>query len=171
MGSPGENRMVVLAPGAAHATKQWPLSYYAAVGRFLYSAGFSIVLIGGEKDRIVCGELSVTLNSKPVNLAGNLTLIESAALLKLSRLLVTNDTGVMHMAGAVGTPVIAIFGPTTGDLGFFPFRSTSRVIENEQLNCRPCSFHGTSRCPRKHFRCMKEILPDRVIQSIQSLVS
>jgi lipopolysaccharide heptosyltransferase II len=166
-----KSRMVVLAPGAAHATKQWPLQYFAEVGRSLQTGGFSIVLIGGETDRSVCGKLSAALDSKPLNLAGKLTLAESAALLQQSRLLVTNDTGVMHMAGAVGTPVVAIFGPTTREMGFFPFRSTSRVIEHEHLNCRPCSFHGTARCPRKHFRCMKEILPDQVMQAVEMIIS
>jgi lipopolysaccharide heptosyltransferase II len=166
-----KDRMIIMAPGAAHATKQWPLQFYAEVGRFLQTNGFSIVLIGGETDWSVCDRLSGLLDSHPLNLAGKLTFIESAALLQQSRLLVTNDTGVMHMAGAVGTPVVAIFGPTTRELGFFPFRSASRVIEHEQLNCRPCSFHGTARCPRKHFRCMQEILPDQIIQAVKMFIS
>ena len=131
------DRIIVLAPGAAHETKRWPLPYYTELGQVLQAEGFFIALIGGENDHTVCQELSQALESPVLNLVGKLKLIDSAALLQQSRLLVTNDTGVMHMAGAVGTPVVAIFGPTTRQLGFFPFRSRSVIIEQERLPAGP----------------------------------
>ena len=82
--------------------------------------------------------------------------------------LVTNDSGLMHLAAAVGTPVVALFGPTVTEFGFAPAGPGHQVLERP-LDCRPCSVHGTERCPRGHFRCMKETAPEEVLAALDRL--
>ena len=84
--------------------------------------------------------------------------------------MVSGDTGVMHMATGVGTPVVALFGPTVQAFGFFPYLSRAVVLERE-MNCRPCSAMGTERCPLGHHRCLDDILPDQVAAAVRELVA
>ena len=81
---------------------------------------------------------------------------------------VTGDTGVMHMATAIGTPVVALFGPTVEAFGFFPYRARATVLQRD-LGCRPCSAKGTLRCPLVHHRCLKEITPAEVELALTEL--
>ena len=159
---------VVLAPGASRNTKRWPVDKYIEISYYLQDKGIQVVLLGGESDRPICREIEEFKRSGGItNLAGKLSLIQTAAVLKKSSLLISNDTGVMHMGTALQIPVIAIFGPTTQEFGFYPFRGKTQVVENATLKCRPCSFHGTDECPKKHFKCMKDILPTDVKQHIE----
>jgi len=82
---------------------------------------------------------------------------------------VTNDTGPMHLAEALGVPVLAFFGPTVREFGFAPWRPESRVLE-VTLNCRPCSLHGGRVCPRKHFRCLRGITPRQAWDSLREMI-
>lgn len=163
--------ILVLAPGAAHFTKRWPARFYGEVGRFFSASGTGIVLTGGKADTGICREIEDIVQSGCLNLCGQLRLMETAALIKEAGIVLTNDTGVMHMAGAVGSRVVAIFGPTTRHFGFFPFRSKSIVVEHPDLDCRPCSYHGSSGCPKKHFRCMQELVPDQIISAVKQILS
>ena len=108
------------------------------------------------------------LNEKIVNLSGKLKLLETAALISGASLVLANDSGIMHMATAVNTPVVAIYGSTVRELGFFPFRAESQVIENNKVKCRPCSHIGKKHCPKKHFKCMRDIQPEHVFKTISS---
>jgi lipopolysaccharide heptosyltransferase II len=169
LGSDLKGRTVILAPGAGRATKRWPANGYADVGRSLDRRGYRILLVGGSADQEVCREVVRLMEDRAVSVAGCLSLDQTAALLRKTELLITNDTGLMHMATALDRPVVAVFGPTTIHLGFFPFRGKSSVIEKD-LDCRPCSFHGTKACPKKHFRCMKDISGDDVLRAAGSLI-
>jgi heptosyltransferase-2 len=84
--------------------------------------------------------------------------------------LISNDSGLMHMATAVKIPVLAIFGPSVKELGFFPYRSNHIVIENHEVSCRPCSHIGRQHCPEKHFKCMLEISPSDVLTRLRELL-
>jgi lipopolysaccharide heptosyltransferase II len=164
-----ERPVLAIAPGAGRATKRWPADGFAAVGRHFASRGFRVILIGGEGDRAVADRVAQGLGTEASNACGRLTLSGTAAALSTVRLLVTNDTGVMHMASALGVRTAALFGPTTRHFGFFPFRSPAVVVERE-LGCRPCSYHGTERCPQGHFRCMLDISADEVIRAAERLL-
>jgi heptosyltransferase-2 len=85
--------------------------------------------------------------------------------LKRSAGLITGDTGVMHMATGLGTPVVAMFGPTVRQFGFFPYNAHASVVERN-LGCRPCTSHGGPECPLEHHLCMREILPDMVFTTL-----
>ncbi len=104
----------------------------------------------------------------PVASAAGWDLPETAALLRKCRALVAGDTGQMHLATAVGTPVVALFGPTVEAFGFFPYHAKASVLQLE-LPCRPCSAHGGPACPLRHHRCLQDLQPDLVIEALRKL--
>lgn len=155
-----------LAPGAAHATKRWPIHHWKELTGRLRELGYGLVAVGGAGDR----ELASALGPDVVNAAGEFTLQETGACLARAAVLVSGDTGVMHMATGVGTRVVALFGPTVEQFGFFPYTKRAVVLERD-LNCRPCSAMGTERCPLGHHRCLEDIRPDQVAAAVQRLVA
>ena len=159
--------VVVLAPGSIWPTKRWPLESFAQVADGLMENGVQVILIGGASDRGLCEEIARRTTHVPLIAAGQLTLRESAALLARCDLLLSNDSAPVHIAAAMGTPVVALFGPTTPGLGFAPYGSGHTVLE-VPLDCRPCGKHGGNRCPRRHFRCMKDLAPKRVFGEIMA---
>ena len=160
---------VVLAPGAGHWTKRWPAENFAQVGSHFCKKGKPVILVGGIEDKRVCRTVEKNMDLAPRNLAGELSLRETAAFLDNAALLISNDTGIMHMGAALGKRVVGIFGPTPRHLGFMPFRTSSIVVERP-LFCRPCSFHGSESCPQDHFQCMKQIHSSDVIRSAETLL-
>jgi len=158
--------LAALAPGAAHATKRWPLPHWQALAERLRGAGFRLVALGGPEDRGAARQLSPLAESA----AGEFSLQETGACLARARVLVSGDTGVMHMATGVGTPVVALFGPTVEAFGFFPYRARATVLQQD-LSCRPCSPTGTARCPLGHHRCLVDVLPDAVAAAVERLVA
>jgi len=155
-----------LAPGAAHATKRWPIEHWRLLAARLERMGYGLVVVGGPDDQ----DLARHLGSKAVNAAGEFTLQETGACLARATVLVSGDTGVMHMATGVGTPVVALFGPTVRAFGFFPY-TTRVVVLQREMSCRPCSAMGTERCPLGHHRCLVDIAPDEVAAAVQRLVA
>jgi len=158
-----------LAPGGGFFTKRWPLEYFVEIAqRFKAQSGdTAIAVLGGPQDRELGKFLRERSSDHVLDLTGRCSALASAAIIKRSRLLLANDSGLMHVAEAVSTPVLALFGSTTRELGFFPQRASSRVIEHETLSCRPCSHLGYKACPRGHFRCMKDLTPQRVFSEIE----
>jgi heptosyltransferase-2 len=161
-------RFAALAPGAAHATKRWPLRHWQALADQLQRMGYALVIIGGPDDRELARPLGP--GSAVINAAGEFSLQETGACLARASVLVSGDTGVMHMATGVGTRVVALFGPTVEPFGFFPYSSRATVLERD-LDCRPCSAMGSERCPLGHHRCLDDILPDEVAAAVQRLVA
>jgi heptosyltransferase-2 len=162
-------RLVALAPGAAHATKRWPLMHWLALADRLRAAGYRAVILGGPEDRGLARQLADG-GGGVESATGEFSLQETGALLARARALVSGDTGVMHMATGVGTPVIALFGPTVEQFGFFPYRAPAVVLQRP-LGCRPCSATGTARCPMGHHRCLGDIAPAEVAAALERLVA
>jgi lipopolysaccharide heptosyltransferase II len=159
-------RMLALAPGAAHATKRWPAEYWRVLVGRLLEQGFGVTIVGGSGDAALGDSLAATeAGGRVVNAAGQLGLQGTGAVLRRAMALVSGDTGVMHMAAAVGTPVVALFGPTVQPFGFFPYTRRSEVVELG-LPCRPCSSKGGPRCPLGHHRCLRDITPEAVHQAL-----
>lgn len=160
----GQHRWLVgVAPGSIWYTKRWLKEYFAELVQQLERQDVQIFLIGGKEDYAL-GEF-IRRGSAAVNLAGRLTVLESAALIAQMDLLVTNDSAPLHIANAVRTDVVAIFGPTVREFGFYPFRENDRVLEVD-LDCRPCSWHGGKKCPLGHHNCMRWITPERVVNAV-----
>ncbi|MBU2530100.1 MAG: lipopolysaccharide heptosyltransferase II [Elusimicrobia bacterium] len=158
-------------PGSAWSTKRWPKERYGKLIKLLYDKYKKKILIIGSKNEVNWNKEIEALAGKEtcVNLTGKTSIEELMTLIKDLKLFITNDSGPMHIAAASGIEVIAIFGPTTKELGFFPYSEKSFVLE-ENLECRPCALHGSKKCPRSHFLCMNLISVERVYnQTINSL--
>lgn len=163
------DRLVGFAPTARHFTKRWPMDRYVRLGADLAAAGrVRIAIFGGPEETEECADLAHLINSAASahcaeSFAGRFSLPEAAAALGSCALLVTNDTGLMHIAAARGTPLVAIFGSSVKEFGFFPQGDRSLVVEADDVPCRPCSHIGRSSCPLGHFDCMNRIGPERVL--------
>ncbi|MFH1012001.1 MAG: lipopolysaccharide heptosyltransferase II [bacterium] len=153
---------IILCPGSRHATKRWPLEKWVELARALLDRDYQILLLGDDTDRELTEWIANEVMDKRVFLLTDLDLLHAAALAKLGACLVSNDSGLMHLAAAVGTPVVALFGPTVEEFGFFPFRAQAEIVQKD-LPCRPCSAHGSEQCPEGHFRCMLDISVDEVL--------
>jgi heptosyltransferase-2 len=162
---PGE-RLIALAPGSVWATKRWP--YYEQLARALADAG-RIVVVGGADDRALAAEI-VSAVPGAVDTTGALPLLASADLIGRCAVLVTNDSAPLHLASAMGTPTVAIFGPTVPEFGFGPLAPAKAVLGHESLACRPCHRHGPRRCPLTHFRCMRELSAELVAERTRRLI-
>ena len=165
------DQFTAIAPGAYHETKRWPLDRFCHLADKIYEHNRKpIVFFGGPGESVYNEKMQNLLKIPYINLMGKLKLSESAYLLSKASLLISNDTGLMHMAGAVKTPVVAIFGSTVKELGFFPYRNKHNVMEILDLKCRPCSHIGRSKCPQKHFSCMKDISIEMVFQAAKKII-
>ena len=160
--------LAALAPGAAHATKRWPIAHWQALAGRLREMGYRLVVLGGPEDRGAAQQLGGGPLAESA--AGEFTLQETGACLAHAKVLVSGDTGVMHMATGVGTPVVALFGPTVRAFGFFPYHARATVLAQD-LPCRPCSTMGTARCPLGHHRCLVDLLPAQVAAAVERLVA
>ncbi len=163
----GTGQSVFLCPGARHFTKRWPVEYWSLLAKKISS--FSrVVLLGGQADTEACAR--ICKSSGAVDFSGQLSLIESAAMLKHASAVVTNDSFLMHAANALGRKLVAIFGSSVREFGFYPYGVENKVLEVDGLKCRPCSHIGRESCPKGHFKCMVEIHPDMVLQSLKTLL-
>jgi len=165
-----DGAFVALAPGSIWGSKRWP--YYGELARQLADHA-GVVVLGGQDDVGLGEEIRRAAEGgggrrRVINACGKLTLRQSAALLKRAALLVTNDSAPLHLASAVGTPIVALFGPTVMEFGFGPVRPGDVALGME-LQCRPCSSHGPPRCPLGHHRCMRDLTVEAVTRAIEEL--
>lgn len=165
------DRFMTIAPGSVWFTKRFPKEKFVKVCDLLENDNVKIVLIGGESDNNLCEYiLNSSLNKNIINASGKLSVLDSAELIRRSSLLITNDSAPLHIANAVGTDVIAVFGATIPGFGFYPYGQRDVIIETLGLNCRPCSIHGGNECPVKTFRCMNEIDEKKIFESVRFLL-
>jgi heptosyltransferase-2 len=162
-------QLIAAAPGAAHFTKRWPAHHWNAMVRRLVEQGNDVVVVGGPQDREVAAATAALGGERAACAAGGFDLTGTAALLRRARALVCGDTGVMHLATAVGTPVVALFGPTVEAFGFFPYHAKAAVLQRD-LPCRPCSAHGGAACPLTHHRCLQDLRPEEVLEALRRLL-
>lgn len=148
------SKFIAAGIGASYFTKRLPEEKWI---QMLSRVNQPVLLLGGKEDKDVGKRIALKSGQHVVNLAGNLSLLESASVVQQSSAVIVNDTGVMHMAAAFQRPVLSIWGNTTPRLGMTPYRSGegSRQFEVEGLRCRPCSKLGFQKCPKKHFNCME----------------
>ena len=146
-------RLIALAPGSVWATKRWP--GFPALAGSLATHG-RIVVIGGAEDRELAAAIAAT-TPDAIDATGRLSLLGSAELIRRGALLVTNDSLPQHLASAMGTPTVTIFGPTVPGFGFGPLAPRSISVGHETLPCRPCHPHGPAVCPLGHHLCMRDL--------------
>jgi heptosyltransferase-2 len=143
---------VALAPGSVWEARRWPRfpELAAAIGR-------PVLVIGGPADSGLAAEVVAAAPERAKSSVGSVPPRTAAALVERALALVTNDSAALHLAAAVGTPVVGLFGPTTPVLGFGPIGADDVVVGRDELLCRPCAQPGPAVCPLDHHRCMKEL--------------
>jgi heptosyltransferase-2 len=168
-------KVVGFCPSAKHATKRWPEERFIEAGiRLGRELKAKIILFGGKSDTVLCTTIANGINKKSegacaIEYSDQFSLLETAAAMQFCDIIVTNDSGLMHIAAAIKKKVVAIFGSTVREFGFFPVGTENIVIERKGLYCRPCSHIGRSNCPEGHFRCMNEIQVDDLVDSIKAV--
>ncbi|MEP7277190.1 MAG: glycosyltransferase family 9 protein [Bacteroidota bacterium] len=160
-----------LAIGAAHFTKKYPLHKLEAFCRMV---NHPVIILGGTEDAVAGAQLSAIDPFKIYNACGKFNLNESADLVRRAKLMITNDTGLMHIAAAFKKPVISLWGNTVPAFGMYPYygqtflaQRSSRpydILETNHLSCRPCSKIGYNKCPKGHFKCMELITVEEVLE-------
>ncbi|WP_338763014.1 glycosyltransferase family 9 protein [Bernardetia sp. ABR2-2B] len=182
---------ICIAPTSVWFTKQFPLhKWYEFIAQLLFEEenniqlpqNFTIYLLGAPSDSENCQKIveGIELNqinlkfkvkSKIINLAGKLSLMQSAALMEHAKLVLANDSAPLHLASSVNAPVCAVFCSTVPVFGFTPLSSTSFIIETEQkLECRPCGLHGFKSCPKGHFKCAESIKTEQILEIVNSIL-
>jgi heptosyltransferase II len=185
-----------IAPGSVWATKRWTEEGFAAVARY-FGDSYRIILIGGPEDRPLCERIMQLATAAPsptaalsaatssaargasatetpsdrriINAAGMLGFLSSAALIEGAAVLVSNDSAPVHLASAMGTPVVEIYGATAASYGFSPYGVPHRLVHREDLDCRPCAIHGGNVCPIGTFVCMRGLGAGEVIRAVTEL--
>ena len=152
-----EKPFISIAIGGAHFTKQIPTEKIITLCNLLE---FPVLLIGGKEDQGKGQVIKNAVGEKIRNTCGQLTLNQSALLIKQSEWIITSDTGMMHIAAALGKNIISVWGNTIPEFGMYPYMKNEHqqhhLFQINNLSCRPCSKIGYSSCPQKHFRCMLE---------------
>ena len=165
--------LVALAPGSVWATKRWP-SYHelaSALIPSLRTINGRLIVLGGPADKglatLIADAVHQRGGPRVIDATGSLSLLASAALLARARVLITNDSAPLHLASAMNTPTVALFGPTVPAFGFGPLADARTIVETPDLPCRPCNAHGPQQCPLGHWKCMRDITPREVIEQMR----
>ena len=162
----GQKQFALLAPGTTWQTKHWHLEGFADVARWFLEKGLDVVLAGAPRDQARCQTIN-QLCPQAANLSGRTTTAELAALSRRSVICVTNDSGAMHLAVALGKPVVSVFGPTS-PVRVGPYNRPEAVIRTT-LPCSPCHLRKLRECPHDH-ACMKDVTSKMVIERVQALL-
>ena len=165
-----EKPILGVNPGSVWPTKRWTAEGFARlIELFKQHYDCEVLLFGGPEDAAIVSRICGLSGGSAANLVGRIGLRELPAALGLCRVLVTNDSGPMHIAVARNVPTVAIFCATTPELGFYPYSANSIVLEKE-LPCRPCVSHGGRRCPLGTEDCIRLIRPENVFQAVKRLI-
>lgn len=148
------NNYIVLAPTSVWFTKQLPKNKWIEIIKKTAKT-LSIILIGSQSDHTICEEIRTKSDPNRVNnMAGKLSILQSAAYIQNANLTIANDSAVTHLASSVNAPCITVYCSTVPKFGFYPLSDQNYIIEtSEDLNCRPCGLHGHNQCPKSHFKC------------------
>ena len=148
---------IAIVIGAAHNTKKLPVN---KLKELVQKINYPVILIGDEKDKQLGDEIASVDAGGTYNACGKFSLNESADLVRKAKLVISNDTGLMHIAAAFKKNIISIWGNTTPKFGMTPYfgnvQITNAIFEVDNLKCRPCSKIGFNKCPKGHFKCMQQ---------------
>lgn len=166
---PRQGKVICLAPVSKHYTKTYPAELFAElINKF--DDAYSIILTGKGDERNNIEKIKSLSGDNVYNLCDKLNITELAELMKRCSLVICGDTGPMHIAEALGIPLVMIAGSSVKEFGFYPQSKNSIVLENNNLTCRPCSHIGRDSCPKVHFKCMREISPSQIFDAAQKLL-
>lgn len=158
---------VALFPGANHTTKQYPPELLV---EFINQAGnqYHFLMLGSSKELPITNLIKSHTIGRTTDLCGQFSISEIIEVISKVRIVISNDSGPMHIAAALSKSQIAIFGATHPRLGFKPLNDKALILSTE-LPCQPCSLHGGKKCPLKHFNCMRSIQPETVVKALHKL--
>ena len=158
-----QNGFMVFVIAGTYNTKKLPVSKIIEICN---SIGFPVILLGGRNEMEAAAEIDSESGENVYNMVGKLSLNESASLIRDAKLVLANDTGLMHIAAAFKKKILSFWGNTVPEFGMYPYQPhpDSRILEIKELKCRPCSKLGYDKCPKKHFNCMNQIPVGEVIQ-------
>lgn len=162
---------IAVAPGSVWNTKIYPKEYFTEIIRLLVAKKYSIILIGGKEDQLLCVEIEKEFNSDVFSVAGKVNVIESIELLKNCSALICNDSAPTHLAMIANISVLTIYCSTIPDFGFYPYNENSGIVSYNDLQCKPCGIHGHKECPIKTFDCGLNLLPQEVIAKFEKIIS
>lgn len=161
-----QNEYISFAIGAQHATKCLPEHKIIEICKQIQQP---VVLLGGKEDAEKAERIVDAVGDNVFNACGCFNLNQSASILKQSKVLITHDTGLMHIGAALNVKIVSIWGNTIPEFGMYPYYPKQPdkfvMIENKNLSCRPCSKIGYDKCPKKHFKCMEDITVSEVVKS------
>lgn len=160
-------RFMVIFPGASIPERQWGSERFREVAQYIRNMGMGVVVVGGRQDRATGDRICA--NGVGINLAGKTTLAETAAIIDRSALLISGDSGILHIGVALGKPTVSLFGP--GIAAKWAPRGEGHIVLNRNLSCSPCTKFGTTPpCPHS-VRCMTEITASDVVAAVERLLS
>ncbi len=168
-----QNGYITFVIGGKHNTKKMPGEKIISICNKI---NYPVVILGGKEDEAEGNTVASSCGQKVYNGCGKYSLNKSASIVKHSKAVITHDTGLMHIAAAFRKPTVSVWGNTVPEFGmypFFPFNAPddiSKITEVKNLSCRPCSKIGYKKCPKKHFKCMKEINEDEIIGFIKKFI-
>lgn len=154
---------IAFAIGAQFATKRLPTTKIIEICRGTH---LPVILLGGQEDADRATEIQAAVGaSKVMNACGKYSLNQSASVVRQARIVITHDTGLMHIAAAYHKKIISVWGNTIPEFGMYPYQPNSEtaIVQVENLSCRPCSKIGFAKCPKKHFKCMNDIDIDKIV--------
>jgi lipopolysaccharide heptosyltransferase II len=157
--------IAVLCPGAEYGpAKRWPAGHFAELARALDARGLSVWLIGSAQDKPVADEIAARSNQAVLNLSGRTDLGAAIDLMSLASVVISNDSGLMHVASALGRPLVALYGSSSAD-HTPPLTPGARIVKID-IECSPCF---ARECPLGHFRCMNDLRPELVLAALDTL--
>ena len=164
-----DDKVVVISPSSVWPTKRWPKEYFRELAKMLADQGLKVILIGTKNDREI-SDFVKNNDERIIDLTGKTSVKDLFYLIAWSKLLISNDSAPIHIASAFNTPTIDIYGPTVPEFGFYPLSEKNRIIQIDDLPCRPCGKHGSVICKHKHFKCMRDIKPEVVFKAAFELL-
>jgi heptosyltransferase-2 len=166
-----KTNFAVLAPGSIWNTKKYPIEYYEQVIKYLIELGLKVIIIGSKQEEDIGKLLELKFSGNLISAAGSMTITESIALLKQSKILISNDSAPTHLGVCTDIPVLTLYCSTVPDFGFYPYNKKSRWLSYSDLDCKPCGIHGYDKCPLKHFQCGYKLDAGLVISTIQEILN
>lgn len=165
---PFRSGYIAFVVGAMHATKQMPLEKMINLCRDL---NLPVILLGGQKEAAMGREIDQKAGDHVLNSCGKYNINQSASLIKQSRVVITHDTGLMHIAAAFHKKILSVWGHTIPEFGMYPYfpDRASKIFEVVGLSCRPCTKIGKKKCPLGHFRCMNDIDYKEIINTAKKI--
>lgn len=164
-------KLAIVNPMSVWETKRWPYERFAELINVLYKEYKIISIVCGAPNEIdIFYKMKPLINVPFINIAGRTSLTQLSSYIKYADIVITGDTGPMHIGRSFMKPMVIIYGATTPNIGFAPDYNSIKIAEVKDLYCRPCGIHGGEKCPEKHFKCMMDIEVKDIIRYVEELL-